>query len=428
MIKPTTLFEMVLNSAGADHDENGLVSMRMIDEEPLPWKIGGKRLAIPYKELLREGAFNEGAQLIAFQPFSENVVLDTSPVLESLNNAFLHRLTTVTKDLVIQLSAIAADTSKHPKMKMNAQKVLSAMPDADEAMAKSFAKIMQASTTTGKNQLLSLFVRSSGTYGGEKVHRLGKFFPRVASELDDGGHEIFGVTLRKKKDVPMFKALLEYLFPGFEDPDTYSAPSNSPVAPSFHALLKCFAKVAGQLNKIVDIHARHLVNPEALRIDIDWRDAIETLDQYRDMLPVLPGNDGKEGIKTHRTRVEKAAVAAPAEEPAPVRREGGVSVSDFLGGIRQTNQPQAGGWGQPANAGGLQPTGFRAQQQEMMRRQQKIESLPDWCRPKEPENSRFEQNTGWGGRSTGFNNNGAINPRGGRTFGGGGGWNGGSSL
>lgn len=431
MIKPTTLFEMVLNSAGADHDENGLVSMRMIDEEPMPWKIGGKRLAIPYKELLREGAFNEDGQLIAFQPFSENVVLDTSPVLESLNNAFLHRLTTVTKELIIQLSAVAADKEKHPKMKMNAQKVLSAMPDADETMAKSFAKIMQASSTVGKNQLLSLFVRSSGTYGGEKVHRLGKFFPRVAGELDDGGHEIFGVTLRKKKDVPMFKALLEYLFPGYEDPDTYSAPSNSPVAPTFHALLKCFAKVAAQLNKIVDIHARHLNNPDSLRIDIDWREAVESLEPYRDLLPVLPGNDGKEGIKTQRVRAEKSTAAAhtaAAAAPAPVRKEGGVSVTDFLGGIRQSTQPAAAsGWGQPANAGGLQPMGFRAQQQELIRRQRELEQLPDWARP-EQDNSRFQSNTGsgWG------RDNGSISRGGGRVFGGGGssrgGWGGGSSL
>lgn len=234
----------------------------------------------------------------------------------------------------------------------------------------------------------------------------------------------------------MFKALMEYLFPGFEDPDTYSAPSNSPVAPSFHALLKCFAKVAAQLNKIVDIHARHLTNPDQLRIDIDWREAVESLEQYRDMLPVLPGNDGKEGIKTHRARAEKAAAtAAPAEELAPVRREGGVSVSDFLGGLRNKNQSQTGGWGQPANAGGLQPTGFRAQQQEMIRRQQKLESMPDWARPPEPENSRFQQvGSGWGGRGGGGFNNGNINPRGGgRVFGSGGGsgWGsggGGSSL
>lgn len=427
MIKPTTLFELVLSSAGAVFDDTGLVSMRLANEDPMPWKIGGKRLAIPYKQLLRDGAFNEDGQLIAFQPFGENVVLDPSPVLESLNNALLHRLTNVTKELFVQLSHVAADKDKHPKMKMNAQKVLSALPDANERTAKDFSKIMAAAGTVGKQQLLSLFVRSSGTYGGEKVNRLGKFFPRVMSELEDGGNEIFGVELRKK-DVPMFKNLMEYLLPGYEDPDTYSAPSNSPVAPSFHALLKCFAKVAAQLNKIVDIHARHLENADDLRIDVSWREAIDSLEEYRDLLPVLPGNDGKEGIKTQRVRAEKttAATSTAAAAAPVVRKEGGLSVTDFLGGMRQNSQAQVGGWGQPNNAGGLQPTGFRAQQQEMMRRQRELENLPDWARPQEV-NDRVNSSN-WGGGNGGFSGG-----RGGRVFSGGGGntgggWGSGSSL
>lgn len=387
-MKIRDLYKAILEAVGAVVNDDGLISMTRPGDEPVPLMVKDKRLAMPTDKLLNAGAFNPDGSLIAFHPMCENVVLNTSPVLSKLETAMAFRLTWVLRELMIQLTGIAADPKVHKKLKMKAHGLLSALPEADEKTKDAFTKIAETTTTVGQKKLLSLYVRQGGMFGGEKVSRLGRFFPSIVDQLDQEKRQLLGVNLRKA-DVPMFLALIEYILPEYRDPDKYAAPSNALVAPTFHALTKVYGKVANQLNKIVDIHAPQLNNPDALRIPTDWLDAVADLTPYREIIPVLPGNDGEEGTKTVKAAAKPAGatisktgtpVVAAAAAAKPKAKGAGLSVDELLKGItpppRQftsnfaapvRNQTARGGWGGQQN---------------------QDEDLPPWA--------RTQQNTGWG--------------------------------
>lgn len=410
-MKIRDLYKAILEAVGAVVSDDGLISMTRPGDDPVPFMVKEKRLAMPTDKLLNAGAFNPDGSLIAFHPICENVVLSTSPVLQKLETAMTFRLTWVLRELIMQLTAIAADPKLHKKLKMKAHGLLSALPEADEKTLAAFTKIAETTTAVGQKKLLSLYVRQGGTYGGEKVSRLGRFYPSIIDQLDEEKRTVLGVSLRKA-DVPMFTALLEYILPEYRDPDKYSAPSNALVAPTFHALIKVYGKVANQLNKIVDIHAAQLSNVELLTIPTDWLDEVADLSKYREIIPVLPGNDGEEGTKTVKQAPAKATVAATAKPgttaviaPASAAAKAkpaagkGVSVDDMIRAVqparpsfgfnaqRPTNPPQRGGW--------------RGQQSQE-------EDLPPWARTQQ-QSWGNNQGGGWQrGGGSGFRGSGAL--------------------
>lgn len=381
-MKIRDLYKAILTSVGGVIDEDGLVSMSRPDDEPVAFMVSNKRLAIPTEKLLNAGAFNPDGNLIAFHPICENVVLENSPVLEKLNAAMTFRLTWVMRELIRELVNIASDPKSHKKLKMKAHGLLSAMPEASERTRKDLGKVLDNTTVIGPKKLLALYVRSGGMYGGEKVSRLGRFSPSIVDALDTKERKLLGVPLLKA-DVPAFLALIEYILPDYQDTDRYNAPSNSLVAPTFHALVKTFHKVATQLNKIVDLHAEQLSDPALLRIPLDWIDQVQDLSPYREQIPVLPGNDGKDGTVSAKIAQPKpvatAASAAQAKAAAKVSKVG-ISVDDLVRGLT----PQV-----PVNPG----YGFTARpvQNAWNARQGGADTdLPPWARP-------ATSNTGWGG-------------------------------
>lgn len=335
-MKIRDLYKAVLEAVGATVNDEGLISMLVPDSDPVPMQVGDKRLAMPTDRLLNQGAFNPEGGLIAFHPICENVVLDPSPVLDKLEKAMLFRLTYILRELIMQLTTVAADSKQHKKLKMAAHGLLSALPSADEKTRDAFIKVMENTSVVGSKKLISLYTRKGGVYAGEKVSRLGRFFPSIIDQLEEKERTLLGVSLRKA-DVPAFAALIQYLLPDFRDADQYAAPSNSQVAPTFQALVKTYAKVAKQLNKIVSLHADHLTNAPSLLIDVEWVEAVQDLSKYREVIPVLPGNDGADGTKVAKTTAKPAGtvpVGAVFNQPSsnqPVRTSGGaVSIDDAL--------------------------------------------------------------------------------------------------
>ena len=402
-MKIRDLYKAILEAVGAVVNDDGLISMTRPGDDPVPLMVKDKRLAMPTDKLLNSGAFNPDGSLIAFHPICENVVLSTSPVLQKLETAMTFRLTWVLRELIMQLTAIAADPKLHKKLKMKAHGLLSALPEADDKTLTAFTKIAETSTTIGQKKLLSLYVRQGGTYGGEKVSRLGRFYPSIIDQLDEDKRTILGVSLRKA-DVPMFLALIEYILPDFRDPDKYAAPSNALVAPTFHALVKVYGKVANQLNKIIDIHAAQLTNVETLMIPTDWLDEVQDLTKYREIIPVLPGNDGEEGTKTVKQAPAKAPVAAATKPGTPVAAAPaaskakpagkGVSVDDMIRSVTPPRPTFGFNAQPPANTA---RGGWRGQQDQDA-------DLPPWARTA-PTGWGTQPQTSWsrggGGRSFG---------------------------
>lgn len=383
-MKILDLYKAVLEASGASIDDDGLVSMTRPGEDPIPFMVTEKRLALPTAKLLNAGAFNPEGNLIAFHPICENVVLDTSPVLQKLETAMTFRLTWVMRELIMQLVTVAANPKLHKKMKVREHGLLSAMPDADEKTRDLLLKVMENTTTVGQKKLLTLYVRKGGTFGGEKVSRLARFFPSIVDALDQDKRTLLGTQLRKA-DIPQFLALIEYLLPEYRDSDRYASPSNASVAPTFHALVKTYAKVANQFNKIIDTHANQLQNPDQLKIDTSWVDDVQDLSNYREQIPVLPGNDGAEGTRTAKpAKVAPATTATSTATPAPswqkpttqthstpTKTAGKMSVDDLIKGLT----PPRGQYGSFQSNRAVQQ-GWGGQQV-----QNNTADLPPWARP-----------------------------------------------
>ena len=375
-MKIRDLYKEILTAVGAVVNDDDLISMTRPDDDPIPFVVNDLRLALPSDRLLNQGAFNEGTGYIAFHPMCENVVLDPSPVFEKLQTAMAYRLTWVLRELLVQLVAVAADSKLHRKMKIGAHGLLSAMPDADKRTMTDLTKVFEGTSTTGTKRLINLYVRMGGTYEGAKVNRLGRFYPTIVDGLDVEKSTLNGVNLRKA-DVPAFLALIEYVLPEYKT-ERYSAPSNSLIAPSFHALVKTFYRVANQINKVVDTHADHLENPEALKIPTEWSEHVQDLSVYRDQIPVLPGNDGAEGTKTQRTSpaVSHTTPIDRSRQPAAPSSGGKgavVSVTDALAALTRPPQQQ-------------QPTG---RWNSMAAQRNSDADLPPWAR-------KQEEPSGWG--------------------------------
>lgn len=401
-MKIRDLYKAILEAVGAVVNDDDLVSMTRPGDDPVPLMVKEKRLAMPTEKLLNLGAFNPDGSLIAFHPICENVVLDTSPVLQKLETMMTFRLTWVLRELIVQLVAIAADPKQHKKLKMRAHGLLSALPEADERTKNDFIKIAEHTTTIGPKKLITIYVRKGGMYDGEQVSRLGRFYPSIVDSLDQEKRTLHGVSLRKS-DVPAFLALIEYLLPDYRDADRYASPSNALVAPTFHALVKTYFKVANQLNKVIDVHAGQLTDVESLRIPTDWIEAVQDLNEYREMIPVLPGNDGEEGTKTVKLPPAKSAAvqqlskANAAAQAKPAKTTGkGISVDDLIRKITPP-RPSFGGFGQQAApVRQQQQTGWRGQVEE---------DLPPWART-QPQAFGQPTGGGWSNRGGGFSRGG----------------------
>lgn len=341
------LYKSILASGNATVGEEGHVSVVTAGDDPIPFRIDGDRLTLPTQEHLRAGAFNPGTGMIAFHPISESVALDQSVVYRKFEELLQFRLSTVLRELILQLALLAQDKKSHAKMAPAERGLLMAMPNADADTYEAIRKVVSRAQAQGNRKICSLYVRRGGTYAGSDVSRLGRFVPSVILDLDETARELWGVDIRKQ-DMPEIKELFEYILPDYKDGETYSRPSNSQVAPNLHALLRTFAVVAKRLNRIVETHSENLSNADDLLIPLEWVEEINDLGRYRARIPTLPGNDGQaKAGGSEVVRPVQAVAQAPreklserlAQRSAPPQHAAG-TVESVLANLTGRGRPQ----------------------------------------------------------------------------------------
>lgn len=385
------LYKSILESAGLDVDKDGLVSMDL-SGELYPAECQGKRLAIPSAERLRSGEW-QGLQ--AFHPLAENIYRGESPVLKKLRGLINYRIGSVLSCLMTELIEIAADTDSHKKLSPTQSEYLTLAPAADEKTVKDFNKVMKKNSNTGEFRLTSIYLKRGGIYKGEKYSRLAVASFPITDNFGNKDHTIFGVKVRAK-DQRTFESLFEFILPGASDVETYSHGSNSMTAPFLHSLLKSFAKIARQLNKITHKFRKHLEDADGLHINLDWEDSLEDLSKYRDLIPTLSGNDG-EPLKSDGTEdphaKTKAMLSDPGTAPAPVVPQAPAAPQP-TGPSHTLEQAQA---VPPQRTQVEQPpqqtTPAVRSWDEIMRQQQQPQQppMPQWNQPQQPHATQWGQ-------------------------------------
>jgi len=290
----------ILKSLFLGVTDDGLIYMDL-DGTKLPVGIGSNsNLILPTPRVLKEANWNE---YVAFHPLCENVYRGESVVLKKLKYLINLRLTSVISRLLMELAELAVDEDSAEKLTPQQKELFTCLPKADKKTVAKFSKVLNASTTTGHNRLVNIYVKRGGKYKGEEYSQVAVTTFPVREYFDNEENAIFDVKLGNKRDMAGFKALFDYIVP-LESEEQYNHGSRSFVAPRFDALMNAYLKVAKQLNSVTWLFRKHLENYNELMINHEWESHLSELAVYRDLIPTLEGNDGE-------------IVQAPAEPDKP---------------------------------------------------------------------------------------------------------------
>lgn len=232
-MKLTEIYRQILKALHITATPEGLLSYEAIDSvEPLIVKDDGKnkRLVLPTREILDNCDWDS---YIAFHPLSEHLNRGVSPVMNMLVKTATLRLTEVMSSLLEQLVELAADKSRHASMGPKAQKILSVLKTADKQMLENMRSVLKKVDLSPQRRIVSIFLKRKGVYKGITTRVCVVNFP-LYDALTDPDRKVWGVQLRVK-DAEAFEALFDYMLPDLDNPETYSAPSESKSAPYFES-------------------------------------------------------------------------------------------------------------------------------------------------------------------------------------------------
>lgn len=303
-VKPTLdglqeFYEDILNSLGLQIDDDSFVDM-ILGGTNFPVTVDGKRMVMPTRDILSNPDWESK---VAFHPLSESTYRGESPVLKKLKALVNFRLTTVISCLITELVELAVDTDYHDKLSPKQSELLTRIPKANKKTLDSYSKVINSISPTGKNKLISIYLKRGGEYKGEKYNRIAVTNFPIREEFVDGLEDItiYGVKMSNKRDFANFISLFDYILPDSGESETYSHGSRSTEAPNFDALMSAYIKVAKKLNKVSKLFKKHLDNYPALHIDVSWANQLNDLAFFTDLIPSLEGNDGELSIDDDKT-------------------------------------------------------------------------------------------------------------------------------
>ena len=374
----TKIYASVLEALHVRTTPEGLLSYESFDGSvPLSVRDGNssRRLVLPTEDVLRQADWDT---LIPFHPLSEHLNRGVSPVMNTLIKTATLRLTEVVSNLLHQLISIAADPKRHAKISPQAQKFLTPLKDANTKTVEALEKILKRIDMTPERKLVSIYLKRKGVYKGMTGRVCAIGFP-IMDELANADRTVWGVKL-SQKEIAMIEAAMQYILPGCDDIETYSALCDSKVAPYFESFLEAYEKVATQLNKVVHTSRKELQLVEKLTSKMEWGNLSEDLYKHRSTIPPLDGNKGtllddrsqenvSEGKEpTHRPLGGPAMVSptAPVMPPHqvttlhhnPSPSNDGESMSEKLARQRARTMSAPTGYPQPSYPPGYQMPGY----------------------------------------------------------------------
>lgn len=291
-------------------DDEDLISFVPPEGSPVPATVDKRRLVLPTKARLREGFDSE---LQPFHPLAESVARKgASPVLAHMQRCAKAVLAFYYVGIASRLLTIAAETDRHKDLPPNCADFLKKLANADKKSLVDFSALIKAAIK--ENKLVVLYLKNGGKLDGDKYNRLCVVHFPLTDLLYSDEDVVLGVKLRKK-DRKTFAELLQHILPMGNDPEYYSAGSNSRIAPFMDAFLQAYAKVAEQFNTVVRRYAevldlvsggKDISDAPLTLIPLKYREGLKNMKEYYDKIPSLRGNEG-------------ALAKGEAEEPEPTR-------------------------------------------------------------------------------------------------------------
>ena len=351
------LYKSILKAAHLVTDDEGYIKKIRGDTKE-PWFIGGLPAVLPLDEQLKQPP---GTTEI-FHPLFEHLARGESKQVAEYRRALTERFHLTFMAMASELLTIAASQQMHATLTPEQSEFLSFVPEADETMLKKFDALWKA-MPDGQNQkaFVSMYLKKGGVLHGKSVHRAAVVsFPLYKQLVEDGQkreaemearkklpkkkdakaddklppvpNETYGVSLRQV-DRDSFIKLFQYMVPGIDEAESYSAASNSNIAPSMDAVMRAAERLAGPINDLVERFADKLSETARIimRVEDKWVDDFLNLAPLQVEIRMIPlpesGNvqspEMKKAMEAEaRTIVEPAKVPATlGQAPAQVQEQ-----------------------------------------------------------------------------------------------------------
>lgn len=308
--KPTLVdFYRSLMESVDIHDLAGDGLLTHVGDKKTKVTIGGRRLALPVREILTAAQFDS---VIPFHPLCENVAYGRSVIIDNLNDYIEYRVNTLARHLASLAGSMGGATEIQKKIKKgNKFPFLKALAECDDKFLENLAAII--SVRAKKPIFFSLVLTRNPRGGDSRVVRQCMVTSPLLDALDEykATDGIMGVKIRKK-DVPMFKGLFEYIV---GDVTAYVGNSIVGSSPFFDALLTTYRAIADHLNTLHEdlttLMGEGGIKPITGGL---WQD----MEDYARLRHEVPPLDDSMGIKPKTGNAPAPAAASTTPVAAPV--------------------------------------------------------------------------------------------------------------
>lgn len=335
MVKsPVPMYASIMTALGCEVDASDLVSFIMPSGDRSPLLVEGRRLVLPTPEMLKR---IQGDQHIAYHPLCEMIMMNESQVQAKIRNVINIKTMFVISTLMLELISIAISPDKKITSKAPYFDLFTEMQEASPRTQKSVKSLVDAFKPSGlERRLVNFQSKRTGKINDKNFRRITSVVFPILAEFDEKkpADRIFDVKMSKKDKEVIFR-LLKYIVPSIMVPDHYSAGSESMIAPSFDSLMKSYALLMADLNKISWKFKDDLANVSFLNVDLSFLDMTKDLEQYKGFLPPLDGNQGEQNLNAQAS--SQNAISIDGMTPAKLGIENVPVVSGTLTSPSVTN-------------------------------------------------------------------------------------------
>lgn len=326
-------YEQLLITSGHEVHEDGSV-VQALTSKRLPVSISGKKLHLPLASLLR----NTPDDVMFFHPLCEQMTRHESEVFKYLKKVMSLKLVTTLSTLGTALIQLQEDPSVQRNLSMEQIEVLKGISSVDAKSAKSqmlaWQQLIIKEITANPNRMdlwpIHIFLKRNGTFNGKPHRRVSVVsFPVLEDVLKGTVFLKDNKDMFRNKDYPMFRQLIEAIFPQIEAGTTalFGNGYDGTLAPYLITFLRSFKLIADHMNglfeKFRDVLQSQGTDVDTLVIKMDWAPlvslaGISELEVFKSRIPQLKGNvglvEGEESEETEKT-VKPSAPREPKEPP-----------------------------------------------------------------------------------------------------------------
>lgn len=367
-------YKDVLGSVFIKVDDKGKATAVRPDGTETQSVVNDKPLYIPQAGTL-DGQVIDKIQL--FHPLCEALSRKTlSPVMTYTQAVAKSNIGVYLKIILEKLMEVAATPELHGDLPPEATEYLTKLQQPKDQTVKKLRNLINKAIR--QNCFVTIYSKNGGKYKGEKVSRLCTIRFPIIDMVDKDDTKSLKISFSSDRERKTIQALLHYVLPMGDNPEEYSAASNSKVAPYLEAFLLAYEKVAKQLNKILDRHGDS-IDFQLEKFPTKVFKSMEKMGELYNncRIPSLDGNEG--GIK--EMEAVKEAVSANPPPPNPgaratprtpditsshqPKKKAGLSVDEYLNSINNYQQPQQPQQNMGYNMGYQQPMNNMGYQQPM---------------------------------------------------------------